>query len=421
MSHISAQTVPARLHPLLSKKVSGMRVLYTEKLGSLRFRSVAGQRVVELYQQLSTTLDRQLSAQTPQIKSLFARPSINRRKGVVEWITDLPGNTVSQFTNLDEEAQQNIISQLAPLLSLVGSAKDKVKSDQAGLIDVLTEYPRSEDIFVVDGQPVLINWGCEPREGTTETVGLFNAVPSAPLPPAPREPGPETVYFENRRSWSWLRALLLLLLLFLLLAFLVRGCERIGFRAPMPDLMGALPSLDVSIPAPRIELEQNLRAEIGSLNAQLRDSVAACTAEPITNADERLLQQGISTGVVNVALIWNNRHDLDLMVVDPNGEEIYFLNKKSNSGGYLDIDMNASASQRTGQPIENIKWDGDEPPAGRYQVFVIFYQEHADDQALDPTPFTLAISVRGQTEEVSGTISSAQYRTPIKFHEFTVE
>jgi hypothetical protein len=406
-----------------------MRILETVDLGALRFRSVAGQRVVELYQQLSMTLARQLSAEDPKIKSLYARPSINRRQGVVEWITDLPANTVSRFADLDEATQQGVIAQLQSLLSLVGTAQGKAGGDQAGLFGVLGEYPRAEDIYVVDGQPVLINWGCEPREGTTETVGLFNALPSAPLPPPPPKPAPlpdpapdpETVYVKNRRSWAWLWPLLLLLLLFLLLAFLVRGCERFGFTPPMPNLMGALPSLDVSIPAPRIELEQNLRAEIDGLNLQLRESVTACTPEPVTDADERLLQHGSSAGVVNVALTWNNRHDLDLMVVDPNGEKIYFRNKRSSSGGYLDIDMNASARQRTAQPIENIKWEGDEPPTGTYQVFVIFYDQNADDRGIDPTPFTLSISVRDAKEEVSGSLSSAQYRMAVKFHEFTVE
>lgn len=403
-----------------------MRILEKRDLSSLRFRSVAGQRAVDLYQQLTTTLGRQLSAKDPRILSLFARPSINRRQGVVEWIADLPGQTVSRFLDLDEAARTDVIVQLSSLLSLVRTVQDNLKGDQAGLIGLLAEYPRTEDIFVVDEQPVIINWGCEPREGTTETTGLFNALPSIaqaqskPLEPAP-PPAPETVNIENRRSWAWLWPLLILLLLFLLMAFLVRGCERFGFSPPMPTLMGALPSPDMSIPAPRIALEQDLRAEIGSLNLQLRELVAACAVEPTTNADERLMQHGRSAGVINVALLWDNRHDLDLLVVDPNGEEIYFRNKRAGSGGYLDIDMNASNSERTNQPIENIKWEGVDPPAGRYQVFVIFYNQDEVDRSIDPTPFTLSITVRGQTEEVSASISSAQNKKKIKFHEFTVE
>ena len=72
--------------------------------------------------------------------------------------------------------------------------------------------------------------------------------------------------------------------------------------------------------------------------------------------------------------MWDNFDDLDLHCICPSKEEIYFSNKKSKCGGYLDVDMNAS-SPYTNKPVENIFFKKN-PPHGHYRVFVRNFAFH---------------------------------------------
>lgn len=80
----------------------------------------------------------------------------------------------------------------------------------------------------------------------------------------------------------------------------------------------------------------------------------------------------LGTGDVQVTLRWETPVDLDLHVFDPSGEEIWFQNANSASGGTLDVDANASCSDDP--PVENIFWPTGGAPFGTYQVYVVYYQ-----------------------------------------------
>lgn len=69
----------------------------------------------------------------------------------------------------------------------------------------------------------------------------------------------------------------------------------------------------------------------------------------ILETQRRVREAGGKEGEIQISLSWNNRNDLDLHVVDPKGEEIYFRHKKSNSGGELDVDMNVRTEKLTDQ------------------------------------------------------------------------
>jgi hypothetical protein len=100
----------------------------------------------------------------------------------------------------------------------------------------------------------------------------------------------------------------------------------------------------------------------------------------------------LGTGDVQVTLRWNSNADLDLHVIDPFGEEIYFGNKFANSGGELDVDANASCGQAAAHPVENIYWPTGGAPDGTYQVSVVNFDDCGE---ANPTAYEVTIKVDG--------------------------
>lgn len=79
---------------------------------------------------------------------------------------------------------------------------------------------------------------------------------------------------------------------------------------------------------------------------------------------------GNVNGVLRCSLHWFNYDDLDIHVIEPNGNEIYFRDKTSTSSGQLDIDMNAGSGQSR-DAVENIVWtDVDRMISGTYKLIV---------------------------------------------------
>jgi len=104
---------------------------------------------------------------------------------------------------------------------------------------------------------------------------------------------------------------------------------------------------------------------------------------------------------IRASLLWNNRNDLDLHVVPPSGEEVYYAQKKSACGGWLDVDMNIGGE--TTKPVENVRWAKGSAPKGRYRVFV---QNYGFKEAVHtPTDFRVEIEVAGEVKQFTGTVS----------------
>ena len=76
-------------------------------------------------------------------------------------------------------------------------------------------------------------------------------------------------------------------------------------------------------------------------------------------------------GFMRCSLHWFNYDDLDVHVMEPNGREIYYGNKRSYyTGGTLDVDMNAGGGTSR-DAVENIVWtDRSRLAPGRYTVWV---------------------------------------------------
>lgn len=107
----------------------------------------------------------------------------------------------------------------------------------------------------------------------------------------------------------------------------------------------------------------------------------------------------VGSGDVQVSVSWNSAADLDLHVLDPFGEEVYWGARTSESNGELDLDSNAACG--TDQPRnENIVWPRGQAPAGTYVVRL----DHWSNCDAVQTDYVVTVWVKGQDAKVfSGT------------------
>lgn len=101
----------------------------------------------------------------------------------------------------------------------------------------------------------------------------------------------------------------------------------------------------------------------------------------------------VGTGTIQVSVSWDAESDVDLHLIEPNGEEIYYGNDVSASGGTLDLDSNAGC-YIDGKKNENITWpSGTTPPRGTYTVKVDYWSACS----VAKTNYVVTVRVTGQT------------------------
>lgn len=112
------------------------------------------------------------------------------------------------------------------------------------------------------------------------------------------------------------------------------------------------------------------------------------------------------TADITIRLDWSRhsgRTDIDLHVVDPYGEEIYFNHMRSASGGYLDRD------DVVGPGPEHIRWTT--APTGLYKIYVHYYPNNDPDKSV--TSYKVSVSAGGANyQPVTGSIAYDQ-RVPV--------
>jgi hypothetical protein len=94
----------------------------------------------------------------------------------------------------------------------------------------------------------------------------------------------------------------------------------------------------------------------------------------------RMERERVYSGELHISLIWNDIADLDLHVVTPYNEHIYYGNRESSCGGLLDVDMNRCNDTISLEPIENIFWALS--PSGHYKVYVNNFCNRTDNKTV---------------------------------------
>lgn len=116
---------------------------------------------------------------------------------------------------------------------------------------------------------------------------------------------------------------------------------------------------------------------------------------PYQEVTVALLASG--TGDVKVTLSFDRLHDLDLHVVEPSGNEIFYNQPASESGGQLDLDSGSRCDPGSAN-AENIFWPPGGAPAGDYRVSVQNYEQCSPGEIA----FTVRIEYDGVVNTYTG-------------------
>ncbi len=113
-----------------------------------------------------------------------------------------------------------------------------------------------------------------------------------------------------------------------------------------------------------------------------------------TFAEQNIRVIIVGTGDVQISIAWSGASDVDLHVVDPAGERVYFGNPISASGGRLDLDSNAACSLDN-KNNENIVWPLNGAPSGTYEVYVDYF----DDCGVARSDWVVTVQRKGHGPE----------------------
>jgi len=180
---------------------------------------------------------------------------------------------------------------------------------------------------------------------------------------------------------------------------------------PFADLAAVVDDIQIADIAPLEPMvpENDLMADVRGARAPLADGAVGGEGPAGGGGafggevGRRLEMAGAGSGDIQVSLAWNNFNDIDLHVVTPAGERIFFGHRRAHCGGRLDVDMNVAPE--TPMPVENVFWPNGRARSGIYTVFVHHFHRHVP---IDPTPFEVYILVKGRKAVLKGVVVAGQ-------------
>ncbi len=163
------------------------------------------------------------------------------------------------------------------------------------------------------------------------------------------------------------------------------------------NVPGVVDYWEVTLPAPTTSVQllivfgQDIPKTVFSLN--LGGAAANVYGTSQTNSVSVI---SVGTGDVQINVTWDSKADLDLHVVDPTQQEIYWAGRTSTTGGMLDLDSNAACAT-DGPRAENVFWaSGLIAPRGEYQVRV----DQWSNCGAPLTNYVVTVNARGKPPQV---------------------
>lgn len=350
-----------------------------------------GQCLTELWSEYQNLLAQNFG---PAGAHLLAEP-VRSETGATDWYGDAgPEKSTEDLQVEFADFRQRILALVEHLPA--------AQSTLGSLLPNVLTVPDPSYIRAGAHGPVLIAWAHRPVTQRIEAVDIVGTPPTRPAPPPPPpEPAASTLTdipilpppAEPKVTrligpWkAWLLALLGLLLFAIGLWLLSRLHGLFdGMACLYPHLLFWL-LLAIAI---------------------LLLLLLLATSTPWRRLMDmrRARKIGAQTGVLQIMLAWDDLNDLDLHVICPDGNRLYFGNAR-HAGGFLDCDANArldDAPPPTNRPVENIVWQTS-PPLGLYTVIV--------DPFEMPTSATSPFRV---TVRYKGSVIVSQRSTAVRDH-----
>ncbi len=186
------------------------------------------------------------------------------------------------------------------------------------------------------------------------------------------------------------------------------GTSRVTVASPaaMAKLLIGVDGIDgyyeVTLAAPSTSLEFLINVAQGVPGTSFDILIQAAGADgrfgPTDNLPTSITRVG--TGDVQVSLSWDADSDVDLHVVDPKGEEVYWKERTVSSGGQLDLDSNAACSI-DGLRNENVTWPTGTAPRGTYTVRVDYFL----NCGVDTTRYVVTVRKNGMVDTFTGVLT----------------
>jgi len=401
-------------------------LIATTRNAELQVLGTGGQLAVQAWDQITGYLRR---ARSPAHAALFAEPNPDADRGITDWYAAGQG-AAPPLETLPEAAQEAARAEFARLYGDIREEADRLRASTreserflGELIALALITPATDCLRVIGGQPVLVAWGHAKLGEAPSPELLIGMTRRRGGAGAMQIVGPPAEPQAKRPLLFWLLGLLGLLLLLLLLLLLWR--DPFGwFKAALPQCVvqpGNAELLDELRAAQAREAA--LRADIAREMLRLGDRRTACpppepppppprrveqpTPPPPPRQEdaERARREGARSGRVQIILAWDDRNDLDLMMICPNGERLFFDNRRA-CGAELDVDRNAGNSALTPTPVENIVFAA-EPAPGRYRIIVWHFQNNPPAPA--SSPYRVTVKREGRPDQVfTGRVAAGQ-------------
>lgn len=248
--------------------------LLTSQRNAMRALASQGIFVTDCHAQVSSIIAQHLS---PAHAALIAEPQHDPGQQRIDWYAAVNGTATPVADLPAEEAEQlkaragELARDILHLSEQWGKDAQSREALAGQMLTLVLQHPNEGDLWSVDGQPVLVNWGFAPGAVGAmpqDLSRLGGAIPPPPPPPvAPVAAAAPAAAGSGCLGWL-LPLLLALLLLWLLLAAL--GL----LPSPLPSSClkpAADPRLDQATQA-----AEKQRSELEELLRQLREKALLC-------------------------------------------------------------------------------------------------------------------------------------------------